>query len=529
MGCIRPATPGFVCTLTATVLLAVVSFCVPYFKSVYFLKASITEDGFNGTITFGTLGYCLELSNGTTCSSPSVGYELDINSLVGDDTSLQIPQVAVKWLTYALVLHIVAFGLAGGSAVFGLLAHVREMSMSCCSTCVSGFAAVVALLAFVFDLALFFTAKARISSVGTASIGNAIWLTLAAWVLLFFSGCMYTLGRCCISNRGPRNKGWNKDNERGPTSVGGNGYNDYAEQMRMDAVKAEADRKASQKEVGLSAFAETQPLNARIDGDNVYTEPFQDHSPATPTQLGNGRQLNSGGGGYAGGGYVQAPVGTRAVDEYYNPTRENYADAAPNSYPPQPHSQRQGSSHTYATSNYAPSTYSSNVPSRITSPPTNGQFLAPAFAHDRASSAASGQNYGHTAGGTTYHSAHEQYPSGYSQYNQPQPDPYGANQPSYNQPAYYASPAPDHSYVSNGYGANSIPPLPERSGSVPALPEHPSTAGFIPYSTGSPLSSLPGQTTSPVPQRTASPQQYEDSPPVYDAGTGHVTGAWGKH
>lgn len=324
---------------------------------------------------------------------------IDINSLVGDDTSFQIPQVAVKWITYALVLHIVALALAAGSAVFGLLAHVREMSMSCCSTCVSGFAAAVALLAFIFDLALFFTAKSRINSVGSASMGNAIWLTLAAWVLLFFSGCMYTLGRCCISNRSPRNKDWNKDSERAPVPAAGNGYNDYAEQMRMDAVKAEADRKAHQKEVGLPAFSETQPLTARVDGDNVYAEPYEDRSPLPIAQPGYGRQTP--GGGYAGGGYVQAPVGTRAVDEYYNPTRDNYTAAvAPNSYPPQPNPQRQGSSHTYAPSNYAPSAYS-NGPSRITSPSNNSQFLAPAFAHDRASSAPSAQNYGHTAGGTT--------------------------------------------------------------------------------------------------------------------------------
>lgn len=73
MGIIRPATPGFICTLVATILLAVVSFCVPYIKSVFFLKASIPD---NGSIIFGTLGYCIELPNGTVCSKPSVGYEL---------------------------------------------------------------------------------------------------------------------------------------------------------------------------------------------------------------------------------------------------------------------------------------------------------------------------------------------------------------------------------------------------------------------------------------------------------------------
>lgn len=78
MPCIRPATPGFIVTLTATVLLAIVSFCVPYFKSVYFLKADISVGSNHGAITFGTLGYCLELSNGTTCSKPSIGYQLGI-------------------------------------------------------------------------------------------------------------------------------------------------------------------------------------------------------------------------------------------------------------------------------------------------------------------------------------------------------------------------------------------------------------------------------------------------------------------
>ena len=76
MGCIRPATPGFIVTLVATALLAVVVFCVPYFRSIYFLRANISVSGYNGSITFGTLGYCLELTNGTTCSTPSIGYQL---------------------------------------------------------------------------------------------------------------------------------------------------------------------------------------------------------------------------------------------------------------------------------------------------------------------------------------------------------------------------------------------------------------------------------------------------------------------
>ena len=78
MGFLRPATPGFIVTLIATIILAIVVFCVPYVKSVYFLKASITYQNVSGNITFGTLGYCVELSGNTTCSNPSIGYELGL-------------------------------------------------------------------------------------------------------------------------------------------------------------------------------------------------------------------------------------------------------------------------------------------------------------------------------------------------------------------------------------------------------------------------------------------------------------------
>ena len=242
---------------------------------------------------------------------------------MGNKLPVQIPQVVVKWITYALVLHIVALALAVGSAVFGLLAHVREVSMTCFSTCVSGFAAAVALLAFIFDIVLFFVAKARISAVGSAEIGSAIWLTLTAWILLFFSGCFFTLGRCCISKRKARG-GWDKKN--GLES----GAHDGGEQLRLDAVKAEAERKRKQKMVegGLPAFDEVQPLAARVDGDAVYLEtPQQDNNHGAY----GGRLAH--GGGYSGGGYVQAPPGSRAVDEYYSPTHSDYHTP---SYPPAP-------------------------------------------------------------------------------------------------------------------------------------------------------------------------------------------------
>ncbi|KDQ31257.1 hypothetical protein PLEOSDRAFT_1063170 [Pleurotus ostreatus PC15] len=609
MGCIRPATPGFIVTLVATILLAVVSFCVPYFKSVYFLKASVKFGDNTGSITFGTLGYCVDLPGNSTCSSPSVGYELDINGLVGNKLPFEIPNVLVKWLTYALVLHIVALALSAGSAVFGLLAHVREMSMTCCSTCVSGFAAVVAMVAFIFDIALFFITKSRINSVpgGSAEIGNAIWLTLAAWLLLFFSGCFYTLGRCCVTKRSRSKNDWNNkgNDDREQGRMGGffntNKDNSYEERMRLDAVKAEADRKARQKtatEGGLPAFyeiqpltaQESQPLTARVEGDSVYVDtPYRDEHNGHP-----GRQASAGGsGGYVGGGYARAPAGTRAVDEYYNPTNT--------SYPPQPQHQpapsqrtprRQPSASTYSAYSYqgsqAPSTSPPPMPiiapppqrTPHTSPPPNNQYLNAGNQYGQDRSGYSNAGYGHAARDTSYQSAvsHQQYPSNYSQaqdhfnpdtYNatammtSPPPNiaanPYlGGNvtsSPIAEEPTSYYNPhsptppiqhpTPDRSYTlgGDGYGQNTVPALNDQYGSSynyaygghsTGSPAHTPSPAVAALNTAVAAAAMPHSgSTSPVRGPRAQPSiaqaQYDDAPPGYDAGPSAPTGQWGKN
>ena len=221
--------------------------------------------------------------------------------------------------------------------------------MSCFSSCISGLGAAITLLAFIFDLIFFFLAKSRLNDVkgGSATQGSAIWLTFAAWLLLLFSGCFYSLGRCCIRRR-PRDMArgdegtWAPARSTGPT---------YEEQMRLDAVKAEADRKARQgkTELGLPAFPEydpTQPLTGDAEHENVPRVPYRDAQ------------------------YAAAPVGTRAVDEYYA--------TGNNAYPPrrQPTAssgltQQTGYAHSQQTSGYAPSNYS--TPTAVPAVPTGYQ------------------------------------------------------------------------------------------------------------------------------------------------------------
>lgn len=553
----KPATPGFVVTLIATILLAVVSFSVPWFKSIFFLKASLAVEGINGSITFGVLGYCLELSNGTTCSKPSIGYQLDINKLVGNNTSIDIPEVIVKWITYTLVLHIVALILAAISSVFGLLAHVREFSMTCFSTCTSGFGAAITLLAFIFDLAFFFLAKSRLNSVkgGSATMGNAIWLTLAAWLLLFFSGCFYGLGRCCMRRR-PRDMardreggGWVPAPSTGPT---------YEDQMRLDAVKAEADRKARQKqgELGLPAFPEYDPTQP-LTGD-----PEHDGQPALP---------------YRDAGYAAAPVGTRAVDEYYDPSGNN---AYPPRRPPTASSdrtQQTGYIRSQQTSGYAPSAYD-GATAVSTGPAVTSGYLNTDTGYQHGQyPGQSGSRHGHEQSannvgrrqtsssvdyGQSTYSPYDALPSRgapgnsgtdpFQAYTTPQTQPpfntdtYNVTghisqtrQPSVRSQPYITSPSeplasyytpqtqavvpPSRSYTlgGGGYGDSTVPALHEPQPSPDFLPypgsESASAGGAY---TGLESPTNPRGPRAPVGVRVQSPVAYDDNPPTYDDGMG---------
>ncbi|KAF7302443.1 hypothetical protein HMN09_00878300 [Mycena chlorophos] len=562
MGCIRPATPGFILCVLATALLAVVSFCVPYFKSVFFLKAVVNSNGVNGTITFGTLGYCLDYSGTTTCSKPSIGYELDINSLVGNDLPISIPTVVVKWLTYALFLHVVALVLAAAAAVFGLLAHVREMSMACCSTFFSGFAAVVAMVAFIFDLVLFFIAKSRINAVGSASMGNAIWLTLAAWLLLFFSGCFYTVGRCCISNRGNKRGDW--ENRQNAPKVDPHADYRAEEALRLDAVKAEADRKARQKmseEGGLPAFHERQPLTSTAydDGANVYTDkpqPIGGYVPAAPGTRTVDQyydNMNGYGGGYNASAYPPAPQHNNnyAPSSYAPSSNYSYNNAQPrqNTYPTQ---QQYPSQATAYQPQQQQSTYQSTPPAQqaypqhqrtLSPPPPQGPGGFAAIGALRTTSPQPQQpnpyldpnpnpylvpGGGHATRGTSYHSATSHHAGEYSQY-----DPYDSGVSSHaqaqgaeyfassqygtphTQTPYSGSTPEAEAYGGDGYGQNSVPPL--------------QTADTGYYGHAGP-SSEPKSPKGPRSHRQSlhAMNIAEEDPPMYEQGSEHVPGAWGK-
>ncbi|KAJ7149879.1 actin cortical patch SUR7/pH-response regulator pali [Mycena crocata] len=206
---------GVASIAVAAILLAIVAFDVPYFKSVYFLRidlagAAASTANSNQTtpyVDLGVLGYCTDLKNGMglQCSPAKIGYSLSeaskyINGTLPGVLSNGV-NVAAAALTKALVLHLVALAVAVIAFGFALLALMGiPFIAECCADCFSGFAGATGFVVFIFDVAFFQIVKKRVNAEADASsavMGNAIWLTLVAMILLFITPILFLVGRCC--------------------------------------------------------------------------------------------------------------------------------------------------------------------------------------------------------------------------------------------------------------------------------------------------------------------------------------------
>ena len=246
-----------------------------------------------------------------------------------------IPTAFTKYLTYALILHIVALAAAVLATVFGLLSHISTLSVWCFPTCFASICSSVSLIALVFDLVIFYIAKARIDDVqgASASIGISVWLVLAAWLCAGLGGCAFGIGRCCVNRRGERSSG-------DPTK---NNY--YAGQGQTDDMRLQAlrDEQLRKKEQGLPNFQELErtPLttdqdedkylyeerpNVRRDGSLVqgvgvgYGRRHGGGSAAGGSQVGYGAGGPGYGGSQAGYDHLQAPVGVARRDSIVSST-----------------------------------------------------------------------------------------------------------------------------------------------------------------------------------------------------------------
>ncbi|KAJ7020890.1 hypothetical protein C8F04DRAFT_1274423 [Mycena alexandri] len=199
---------GLVSVGVAAALLGLVAFDVPYFKSVYFLRIDLsngTASAFaaNQTTPFvdlGVLGFCTNLQNGQglQCSPPKIGYSLPDAGKFIDGTLPPALTTAVNAVTTALtkvlVIHLVAFAIAVLSFAFALLAFLGAPIGNRCSLCFGGFAGSATLV--IFDIVFFFLVKKGVQEHGNTVFGNAGYLTLLAFLLLFITPVLFWIGRC---------------------------------------------------------------------------------------------------------------------------------------------------------------------------------------------------------------------------------------------------------------------------------------------------------------------------------------------
>ncbi|CAH7676260.1 actin cortical patch SUR7/pH-response regulator pali [Phakopsora pachyrhizi] len=247
MPIIGPNTPGTIVLLAATIILGLVSLSPPFDSRINFLEenvdASISSLNRTGTIRMGVFGYCILESSGVeVCSDPAIGYSLDPITLLGLkdlkfmrlNDFIKLNDSTVLTITRALVLHPIAAGLAGLSFIAGIISHSQDLSRTCWIQFLTSIASTVTFLALIFDVIFFSVIKSRLNS-GAADkvprndenlsfiekaklrIGIGVWLTLIAWLLLSFSGCVFCLGRClfCCSNGRRKARGYKEaENDR---------------------------------------------------------------------------------------------------------------------------------------------------------------------------------------------------------------------------------------------------------------------------------------------------------------------------
>lgn len=152
------------------------------------------------------------------CFPRTVGYP--ITSIIQETTGIAYSSTSLDKLTGALILH----PIATGSSLFLLLSSRKTLTIKGCagvtffaflvaalsnrlgflfSALIASIAWLIVLVTLIIDFVIFGAIKSHVNSSGTAGVsaayGVAVWLTVAAFVSLFFG----TLTTCfsCVTNR----------------------------------------------------------------------------------------------------------------------------------------------------------------------------------------------------------------------------------------------------------------------------------------------------------------------------------------
>ncbi|KAI0776639.1 hypothetical protein BD413DRAFT_610250 [Trametes elegans] len=192
--------PGVIFLLSAFVLLFLVSISLPYLTALDFARVKFTngsptvgsETNAIHQIRFGTWANCWYENDGTrSCSSAHNAY----STTIYDGQRQDFVTVGPSW-TRGLAVHPVATGVTFIALLLSLSTHV---TFTLLASLVSFLAALLTLIAFAIDIALYAWVKHQMGKLdGVASntdTAPGFWLTFVSFLLLCFAGCTVCFGR----------------------------------------------------------------------------------------------------------------------------------------------------------------------------------------------------------------------------------------------------------------------------------------------------------------------------------------------
>ncbi|KAF8153975.1 SUR7/PalI family-domain-containing protein [Crassisporium funariophilum] len=189
--------PGVIFLLCALVLNLLVSISLPFLRGIDIARtnnlqgASVDSSADLTQIRFGVWAPCYYNGNGdSTCRKSGHGYNVGVTSQDKTDTA----NIKAAW-TRGLAVHPVATAATLVAFLLGLSTH---LTVTLIASLVSFLAALLTLIAFAIDIALFVLVKNEMKKFGNGvntNTGAGFWMTFVAFILLLLAGCTVCFGR----------------------------------------------------------------------------------------------------------------------------------------------------------------------------------------------------------------------------------------------------------------------------------------------------------------------------------------------
>ncbi|RPD53624.1 hypothetical protein L227DRAFT_581182 [Lentinus tigrinus ALCF2SS1-6] len=192
--------PGVIFLFCAFVLLFLVSISLPFITALDFARVHIKSGSPTvnqdttviNELRFGTWASCwYENTGNRVCSSSDNAYA---TTIYGSDRNSFV-NIGPSW-TRGLAIHPVAAGVTLIAFLLSLSTHV---TMTLLASLTAFLAALLALIAFAVDIALYAFVKHEVGKLSGVSTNTdtapAFWMTFVSFLLLCFAGCTVCFGR----------------------------------------------------------------------------------------------------------------------------------------------------------------------------------------------------------------------------------------------------------------------------------------------------------------------------------------------